>query len=278
VDAPHLAVKTFLLCVVAAGALACTGCLSTKYKLEKTATQPIPFNLTAPTDPALPLEATLHTIIVMHGPGSWKREAFWDEYVVSLANRGAAPVAIESVTLTDFQAQAIAPGDDPWALESATKTWWEKTKDSQVGNLVVLGVGAVSLATTLAIASIAADGGILAPATAAGSLLGTAAAVTLVATPIYAVTVVAINFHNKKEVATEFNRRRLALPRTLAPGELAQGSLFFRLAPGPQRLVLHCRVNDAPRDIMLELGPLSGLHLKTSAPTAQTAPSASPSS
>jgi hypothetical protein len=63
-------------------------------------------------------------------------------------------------------------------------------------------------------------------------------------------------------VQQEFTRRRLALPRTLGPGETVTGSLFFPMTPGPQRLILKTQSGEGPRELTLELKPLADLHLK----------------
>src|SRR4051812_11085465 len=105
-------------------ALGLGGCVSTKYKMAKPQATPpaVTLNLgntpAAADAPAPALAATLHTVIVYQGPGSWKREAYWDEYVVTVVNRSDKPVTIESASLTDFQGQTSAPGDNPWALEN----------------------------------------------------------------------------------------------------------------------------------------------------------------
>jgi hypothetical protein len=237
-----------------------SGCVSAKYKLAKGGMPPpVALNLTASQPP---VEAAVNAVIVLHGPGSWKREAYWDEYAVAIANRGAAPITVESASLIDFQDIATAPGDDPWKLEAVSKTWWQKVKASESGNLLALGAGAVGASGVLLAAAIAADGGFLAPATAAGNLLAGAAAATLAAAPIYAVTVVVINSKNKHQVAAEFDHRRMKLPRTIAPGEIAQGSLFFRVSPAPKRLILKGHGADEPRELAIDLAPLAGLHLK----------------
>ena len=77
-----------------------TGCVSAKYQRAADDTPPpTVLNLAAtpavsagaPTAPS-GLDARLNTVIVFRGPGSWKRDAYWDEYVLTLANRGAAPL------------------------------------------------------------------------------------------------------------------------------------------------------------------------------------------
>jgi hypothetical protein len=93
--------------------------------------------------------------------------------------------------------------------------------------------------------------------------IGAATAVTL---PLVAVGTVVANLHSKHKIDAEFARRRLALPLTLAPGQTVQGSLFFRITPGPHRLALHGRAADQPCDVTLPLTPLAGLHLAPPAP------------
>ena len=69
-----------------------------------------------------------------------------------------------------------------------------------------------------------------------------------------------MNHNNKRAVAAEFTRRRLVLPLTLPPGQPAQGSLFFRISPGPRALAWRLRVAGEWRSAALELPPLARLH------------------
>jgi hypothetical protein len=242
-----------------------SGCLSANYRPAAKETPAIALHLTAAHPPA---EGEVRSVIVLQGPGSWKREAYWDEYVVCVVNRGETPLSFEQATLEDFQGGANQPGTDPWQLENQTKTWWEKTKSSQVGNLVALGAGAVGIAGALAGVSLGISG-ILGPATATSTALAGAATATLVAAPIYAVGVVVVNAQNKQEIEAEFAKRRLSLPAIVAPGKSVQGSLFFRISPGPQRLTLHCRAANEAHDVTVDLAPVARLHLKsTTDPTA----------
>src|SRR3979411_2456355 len=88
-------------------ALACVavcvgpGCISSKYKFAGKQTPPARA-LNVPFPPA-PLDASLASVVTDGGPGSWKREAFWDEYVVALHNTGDQPLQISSATLADFE-------------------------------------------------------------------------------------------------------------------------------------------------------------------------------
>jgi hypothetical protein len=119
--------------------IACTGCVSSKYKLAKTDTPPpVPLNL-AVTQP--PAEVVVHTVIAYQGPGSWKREAFWDEYVLTIARRGDTPLIIESAELLDWEQAAAKPGDDPWVLDREGRSWWKNVRSSPTTSLVALGAG-----------------------------------------------------------------------------------------------------------------------------------------
>src|SRR5476649_1401151 len=91
------------------------GCVTKRYQTASKKTPPaVPLNLGAQQ---LPLTAVLNTLIVFEGPGSWKREAYWDEYVVSIVNQGQSPVTIDSAVLDSSAIVSQTPGSDPWALE-----------------------------------------------------------------------------------------------------------------------------------------------------------------
>ena len=106
-----------------------TGCVSSGYKLaRKNGPPPAPLNLTpapaADPAPAKPEpEITLDHVIYFQGPGSWKRDAYWDEYVLTLANHGTTTITVDSATLTDFQGVGTAPGVNPWELEKQSRSY-----------------------------------------------------------------------------------------------------------------------------------------------------------
>lgn len=234
--------------------LALTGCVtSKKYRLAKDNTPPAQtLDWSAATSLA---EVKLHSLIVFKGPGSWKREARWDEYVVQIANRAAAPLVIESAELVDVLGAPQLPGDDPWKLEARSKANWSKY--SGAGLNIVLGAGAFLLYATaesaVALSSMMGGG---AGAGAAGLALVPLIAVVDIA------AVAVMNHNNRAKVQAEFDRRRLRLPLTLTPGATMAGSLFFPTTPGPQRLVIRGNSGGQPCEIVLDLKPLAGLHLK----------------
>lgn len=247
-----------------AAAFALSGCVTRGYKLApKNMPAPTLLNLSAAQPPA---EATLHTVIIYQGPGSWKREAYWDEYVLTVANRGETPMTIDSATLYSSQSEPVTPGDNPWTLDKLSKKWWQTNAARQTGTYLALGAGTV-VGAGAAMAS--AMGGMWGASVSAGTATaGAVGAATVVALPIFAVGTVYANVHSKHKVEAEFARRRLVLPLTIAPGQTVQGSLFFRITPGPQRLVLQCRTDGETRPLAIDLAPLAGLHLKPTPPAA----------
>ena len=106
-------------------ALPClTGCVTSGYQLADKSTPP-PVALGWQTQTA-PVNATVETVIVYQGPGSWKANAYWDEYVVTLRNNSASPQTISRAILTDFRGSPAITGDNPWALEKQSRTETER--------------------------------------------------------------------------------------------------------------------------------------------------------
>jgi hypothetical protein len=231
-----------------------TACVSSKYKFAGKETPP-PRTLSVHFPPA-PLDANLASVITYGGPGSWKREAFWDEYVVELRNTGDQPLEIASATLVDFAGTSRSAGDDPWALEGESKTLEKKYRDA---GIAFARVAAPRVLVTTAEPVVVSSAGLGAAGAAA------AATATAVALPVYGLATLGRNRHYKAAIKAEFNRRRLPLPLSLAPGETRTGSLFFPMVPNPRSLNLDWSNESGKHDSALALDFLRGLHV-TAAP------------
>jgi hypothetical protein len=250
-----------------AAVLCCQGgCVASKYKLAKKNTPPVQ-TLSIAFPPSAPLQAMLAALIVYGGPGSWKREALWDEYVVTIDNRGAQPVIIDSATLGDSAGTTYAAGNDPWALEKQSKKLEKQYRDRGEAFIRTAGPGVLIVGAGAATISAAAGG----TAFVSAGMVGAAAA-TIVVLPVYYLTVFGINHHNKKAVMTEFKRRRLPLPLTLAPGETRTGSLFYPMVRNPSSLELRWSSESADRQAVLPLDFLQGLHVPTAPAERATEP------
>ncbi len=248
----------FLTVALTALMLCCQGgCVATKYKLAKKDTPPVqPINIAFPSAP--PLQATLVALISYGGPGSWKRKALWDEYVVTFQNQGGLPLTIDSAALTDSAGVPYAAGTDPWALETQSKQLEKQYRDRGEAFVRTAGPGVVIVGAGAATVSAAASSVFI-----SGAAVGAAVAAVVVL-PVYYVSVWGINHHNKKAVITEFERRRLTLPLTLAPGETRTGSLFYPMVRSPSSLTPYWsnESNSATAGLPLEF--LHTLHVPAS--------------
>src|SRR5271166_6629622 len=96
-------------------ALALSGCVAIKYQMAQKGAPPAA--LLSITDSQPPIDVGVRSVIVDGGPGSWKRRALWDEYVVTIRNQSEQPLTVVAAALIDFSGKPLSPGADPWALE-----------------------------------------------------------------------------------------------------------------------------------------------------------------
>jgi len=243
--------------VVCGGCLALAACLTTEYQAARRQTPPaVPLNLEAAQPP---LAASLRTLIVYDGPGSWKRQALWDEYVLTVRNLGTSALVMTAASLIDYAGARREPGDDPWKLEKESQTLEQRyLRDgiafarSEIPDALVFGAGAVGDAAGTLFSSVSA----------------TASSASVVGLPIYYIVVYGVNRNNKATAAAEFARRRLVLPLTLFGGESRTGSLFLPMAPNPQSLLLRWSGAGTMNEMVLPLSRLHGLHASQHTPDA----------
>jgi hypothetical protein len=220
------------------------------------------------------LVATLHNIVVQQKAGPWGVSSHWHEYVVSLADRGGIPLVIEAATLINARGEPVAPGDNPWVLANARNSWWEQTDARGVTSPGRIAVSSVTVATLWPMATL--------PYVWSWNWEAYGVGAAIVA-PVYAVNAIAFNVRGRKRIETGFQKRRLVLPLAITPGQVVQGSLFFPVTLGPQRLALRCRAADRVQDLVLPLGSLPDLSrppplraASSKTPTARPAPPAPP--
>ncbi len=253
---PHPALRLVLLLPFV---LSLSGCISHRYRMVKADREP-PDPLNVMFAPA-PLQARLATLITYQGHGSWKLEALWDEYVVTLHNPGTEPLVIGSAVLVDSAGVSRSAGMDPWALEKESKILEKQYKHAGVEFVRRTAPAAVIVGTGAVVAATAGGSGFLIPA---GAVVAIEA--TLVALPIYYLIAWNENSISRGEVLTEFNRRRWALPSTLQPGESLTCSLYFPMVASPRLLTLRWQRGDEHGDAALTLDFLHRLHLQSPAP------------
>jgi TonB family protein len=176
------------------------------------------------------VDARLEAVIVRNGPGSWALDSYWDEYWISIANRGAAPLEVRDVTLVDGFGYRVAPQANRRDLLDGTAKGermrgerppynpflWGDPRYSSPG--VIIGGSA---------AGVAAGSAMYAPAVAAipgaGAVVAAAAAVALVPFVVAGTTV----YLHEAGVDEEMARRRTPLPVTVEAGQQRRLDLFF---------------------------------------------------
>jgi len=245
-------------------ALWTSGCISKRYQAAPKDT-PSALVLNIPLGRE-PIESGLVSLITYNGPGSWKKDAFWDEYVLALHNPGKESVTLSGPVITDLIGSLRSPGDNPWPLEKASQSLERHYKNLGIAFVrytapvvVILGAGTAAVISA-GIFSAAAE---------------SAAFLTVAAIPVYYISVVAINISKRHAIEKEFNRRRLVFPLVLAPGESRTGSLFFPMIASPRSLDMDWQGPADRGRITLSLDCLRQLHLKNPLP-AESAPVPAP--
>lgn len=247
-----IALVAVLFCAVALS----SGCASNDHQTAPGGIPPlVPVNL-ATIQP--PVVMVLDTIITYNGPGSWKREALWDEYVVTISNQGPQPLTVASAALTDFAGTIHATGIGMQSLERQSTILEQECLDAGLAFARDAGPTAVTV------------GGGVRLVGAASANTGAGMAVVAAGVPVPASYTRKIVSLNKVYFVGEFEQRRLALPLTLAPGEARVGSLFFPMVPNPRALSLHWSSGTTSGGLTLPLDSVQGLHVQAPA-TAVTA-------
>jgi hypothetical protein len=244
---------TLVAFLLSAGALLSSGASSNDQTAPEGTPPLVPVNLVTVQ---FPMAMVLHTIITSNSPGSWKREALWDEYVVTIFNQGGQPLTVVSAALTDSAGTSHAAGAEMQALEKRSTTLEREYLATGLAFARDAGPAAVTVGGGVRL--VAATGGAL------GDGIGLAVAAAVVPVPAFYVRkIVSLN---KVYFASEFGQRRLSLPLTIAPGGTRVGSLFFPMVPNPRSLSLHWSGGTTGGELTLPLDSVHGLHVRAPAP------------
>ncbi len=239
-----------------------TGCGGAKV-LKK----PEPLKTTQPlavaSDPRL--ATTLDWVIVRAGPGTWAKNADWDEYLLRFKNLSGSPIQITNVRVYDSLGTAIATHTDRKALVKGSKQTKRRYRDSDIkvkagmGTATMLAAGTAVGVVGYGLAGASAVGSFGAPA-AAGSGAGVAGAV-LLAAPIIAFIGIKRGVNNSK-VNKEIIRRQTVLPLALPSSDEVSAKLFFPLSPSPTHVeVIYTDTEGEYRLVIDTQEALNGLHL-----------------
>jgi hypothetical protein len=212
--------------VVACVLTACGGHKILKEPLPITATE----KLAAARDENMAAE--LSWVIVRDGPGTWVRNADWDEYIMTLTNHSDNDLRVESVFVYDLLSVAAATEPSRRSLVKESRAAAHRYEDQGLEVKAGAGAGAMIIAGTavgIAGVGLAAGGALLTTGAAA------AAATGILLAPVLAAGGIMKGVNNEK-VARQIAARQSTLPLVLKGGEVRNVTFFFPLAPSPQKI------------------------------------------
>jgi hypothetical protein len=254
----------FLLsaCVVA-------GCGGTKVLKE-----PQPMQTTQPLATVSDQRATtiLDWVIVRDGPGTWAKNADWDEYLLRVSNLSDQPIQVTSLIIVDSLNTRIEsqPGRKQ-LVKSSRKTARRyeesgvKVKAGQGAGTMLIAGAAVTVVGVGAATAVAYGSIMSASAGAAAGSAGAAAGGLLLLGPALAVGGIVRGVNNSK-VNNQIVLRQTVLPLEIQAGEELGLNIFFPLAPSPKMVELIYTDATGKHSLVIDTSTaLDGLHIE--APT-----------
>jgi hypothetical protein len=226
---------------------------------------PMPEATTTATQPPLAnggddkLEVRLNWVIVRDGPGTWARNADWDEYLLVAHNSSGAALRITGVSVYDSLGNRVAAEDDRKRLVEASRKTSRLYKDNGVEVMQGAAPGTMLLAGAAGYGIGAAVGS---TAVVASSALAVGALAALALAPVLVVGGV-VKAGNNHEVAKEIQRRHTDLPVDIDAGNQVALDLFFPLAPSPRRVEVTYLDAQSEHTIVVDTREsLEGLHIR----------------
>jgi hypothetical protein len=206
------------------------------------------------------LEAHLDWVIIRGGPGTWVKNADWDEYLMRARNLSDEPIRITGVTVYDSLDTRLESSANINNLISMSKKTTSRYKAE--GVKVKAGVGGETLMAAGTVALVGSQAYAIAVVT--GSAAGSAAGVAVGAVVLAPVLIVGgmVQSKNKDCVARELVSRHTPLPVDLAPQELQSLIIFFPLAPSPSQIELAYNDSRGEHRLIVDTREiLQGLHI-----------------
>jgi hypothetical protein len=256
-----LKITSLIAVLVIAGLLA--GCGGTKVLKE-----PQPMQVTQPLAAVSnsQVAATLDWVIVRDGPGTWAKNADWDEYLLRIQNLSDEPLKVTRIVVVDSLDTPVTPMPGRKELVKASKKTARRYKDSGIkvkagrGAGTMLVAGAAVTVVGVGAASAAATGAIMSGAATAGGA-GVAAGGLLLLGPAVVVGGIVRGVRNSA-VNEQIEQRQTKLPFTISTSEELALDIFFPLAPSPRMIeVTYVGSNGEERVAVDTEAALRGLHI-----------------
>lgn len=222
----------------------------------------------------LRLSARIDAVIVRDGPGSWSKNADWDEYLLHVQATSGWSLDITRVVVIDSLGKRHKPRAYMSELVDESKAISKRYEDEDLE--VTANAGAALFWTGYFVGGASAAAGFATLGTA-GAAAGAAAGGLLVAPVLMTAGVVVAA--QEYQVQREIDRRNTLLPLALAAQQDLPMTLYFPIAPSPQRVEI--TYTDPVGEHVLAIDTvtaLAGLHLlpKDGAPPAGAPPPREP--
>ncbi|MBT8067292.1 MAG: hypothetical protein KJO09_08625 [Gammaproteobacteria bacterium] len=204
------------------------------------------------------LAVALDWVIVRDGPGTWSKNADWDEYLLRAHNLSDKEIAIKSFVVFDSLETRIDSQVNRKDLIKGSKLASKRYKKEGLNLQAGFGGGTLAVAGG---ATAAAGAGILAGSSLYSGAAAVGAVGVLVAAPVLVVGGVFRGVNNSK-VSREIENRSSDFPLTLAADSEVTLDVFFPLSPSPRWMEV--KYSDADSDHVLIIDTadaLDGLHL-----------------
>ncbi len=214
------------------------------------------------------ISVALDWVIIRAGPGTWAKNADWDEYLLRIENVSTGPVDVTGIALFDSLGTRLDPGEGRKVLVKASKRTKKRYKDSGLevkagrSGVGMFATGAAITFVGYTAAAVAAQGAIMAGSASAGGA-GVVAGGILLAGPALAIGGIIRNANNSK-VDKEIRRRQSALPLQVLTDSEQRVDVFFPLAPSPTHMEIRYRSQSGEQVLALDLKEaMDGLHLQS---------------
>ena len=202
--------------------------------------------------------ASIDAVIVRDGPGSWSRNADWDEYLIHVRATSGWPVDVTEVVVTDSLGKGHKPSPYRTQLARESKKTARRYDDEDLE--VTAGTGGALFAGGVAVGGTSAAVG-LATLGSSGAAVGAATAGALVVAPVLLAAGVVVGIQGR-QVELEIYRRATEFPVTVAAGADVALDLFIPLAPAPQQVEIKYTDPAGGHVLVIDTrAALAGLHL-----------------
>jgi len=206
------------------------------------------------------LDVVVEAVVIPDGPGSWVKDADWDEYTLRFRSTGKVPLTIRSVDIVDVRGLHVSPGSSTAELREKAKLL-AGTYES-FGLLVSKNLGMQALIAGSYTAVGAAGAGLL-----GAGVVAAAAPLAAVAAPAYVAWRLHARRVDEKRLEAEFARRHVSLPLVLDPGAEVRVSFFYPPAASPKAVTVAYVSGGLERHVRVDVTrELQGLHVVSSQP------------